>query len=96
MSNFTNRREEYLCKHPLKEVFRRRKIPLWCLRNYTGVPEPKLSRYLNNIDRMPFDVEKRLYQLVEILSGDLSSLGIEKTENVHTEPDTTLGEDNKK
>ena len=42
-----------LFTHPLKEVFRKRKIHLWHLRNFTGVSEPKLSRYLNNIDRMP-------------------------------------------
>lgn len=80
-TTINNGRSGFYFAHPLKEEFRKRKIPLWCLRNFTGVSEPKLSRYLNNIDRMPFDVEMRLQQMVDIMNGDHSSLGLNQNSN---------------
>jgi len=65
-----NRKERFAFPHPLKEEFRKRKIPLWSLRNYTGVSEPKLSRYLNSIDNMPLDLQIMLYDFLKILDGD--------------------------
>lgn len=60
--------------HPLKEEFKKRKIPLWYLRKCTTVSEFRLSRYFNNIDNMPSDLEIKLYRLLDILNGDGSSL----------------------
>lgn len=76
---FTKKESRFSLTHPLKKEFRKRKIPLWCLRNVTGVSEPKLSRYLNNIDRMPIDLEMELQRLLDILNGDLSSLGVDQS-----------------
>jgi hypothetical protein len=95
---FTNKKSRFIFTHPLKEEFRKRKIPLWCLRNCTDVSEPKLSRYLNNIDRMPRDLESRLYRLLDMLNGDFSFVDetlMESHEPVNIEADIMLKEDNK-
>ena len=67
-----------LCPEPhwLKEVFRSEKIPLWKLRNCTGVPESRLSRYLNGIDPMPQDLHGDLLKLSFALSGKLDEYEI--------------------
>lgn len=62
-------------QHPLKKEFRRRRIKLWQLRNWTGVSESNLSRYLNRIDPMPGNVERRLEEIVKVL--EMKSGGID-------------------
>lgn len=66
---FRIKEEMFPYPHPLKEEFRKRKVPLWYLRNHTEVPEPKLSRYLSGIDPMPSEVEKILYELLSEQEG---------------------------
>jgi hypothetical protein len=68
-TNFLNKPLRYINANPLKEKFRKRKIPLWHLRNYTGIPESKLSRFFNGIDPMPAYLEEQLYELLFILDG---------------------------
>ncbi len=68
-TNFTGKRTRFSNVHPLKKHFSARKIPLWCLRNYTGIPESKLSRYFNLIDPMPPELSHRLYGLLHVLEG---------------------------
>jgi len=52
-------------QHPLKKEIRERQIRLWQLRDHTGASEPKLSRYLNGIDPMPEDLERRIKELLK-------------------------------
>ena len=63
-TGFENRKERFPFAHPLKEKFRNIGVPLWDLRNHTGIPEPRLSRYLNGIDHMPYYLENRLYKIL--------------------------------
>jgi hypothetical protein len=55
-------------KHPLKKEIRYRRLKLWQLRNLTGVSESKLSRYLNGVDPMPFQLEQRLERILRLLN----------------------------
>ena len=64
-----NRQQRFLEPHPLKEMFRSKKITLWKLRKLTGVAESQLSRYFNRIDRMPSHFENSLYKLFFTLEG---------------------------
>ena len=68
----------YAGAHPFKKPFRRGKIRLWELRNYTGVSESKLSRYLNGIDPMPGWLEREL--------GILLGFDIEETTDSKLRP----------
>jgi hypothetical protein len=58
-----NRQQNLPEPHPLKEMFRSRKITLWMIRNITGIVEPQLSRYFNRIDPIPSQLENNLYKL---------------------------------
>jgi len=83
-------------QHPLKAEFRKRKIPLWLVRDFTGIPEPKLSRYLNNIDRMPLDVQINLYRMIEIMDGNFECLEkIKIPQDVFPNAELKMEKDNK-
>jgi len=53
-------------EHPIKREIRRRRIRLWMLRDYTGVNESKLSRYLNHREPMPFWLEQGIRKYLEL------------------------------
>ena len=59
---------DFPLEHPFKERFRRLGVKQWELRNYTGVSESKLSRYLNGIDPMPEALERTLSEFLEIVA----------------------------
>jgi hypothetical protein len=71
-TRYRNKQSRFPHPHPLKERFKRRKITLWMLRDAVDISESQLSRYFNNIDPMPWDLEKSLYRIVRALEGDLS------------------------
>lgn len=48
-------------EHPLKALLKEKKIRLWMLQKRTGVPERRLSRYLNGIDPMPEQLAIDIY-----------------------------------
>jgi hypothetical protein len=67
-------------QHRLKEVFKRARVPLWKLRNLTGVGEPKMSRYLNGIDKMPLKLEQELDIIADILVKQDKTISDERRE----------------
>lgn len=60
--------------HPYKERLKQKGITLWMLRDMTGISEPQMSRYLNNIDSMPFIVQRKIFQFLETLNGNFISV----------------------
>lgn len=61
-------------QHPLKRIFRRRRIKLWQLRDWTGVSESYLSRYLNGVEPMPGNVERRLENIAKLFEMKTNGL----------------------
>jgi len=58
---------DYIFAHPLKAEFRKRNVKLWMLKNFTGVSESRLSRYLNERDPMPYWLEQDLRKIFDAL-----------------------------
>ncbi len=65
---FKDEQSKLFSPHPLKEEFRKRNVPLWFISKYTGISEPKLSRYFNLIDEMPLNLQDKLHQLIDHLT----------------------------